>query len=168
MATYDRMEEMWGVAATHAEHHINDSILYCIQGQTRTGTIIWICIPTDQDSQSRSVRYVVQPDETDKGLDLVAPSSILIENVQRQTGTVYTGTTSAGLEAALIEMLSTLSIPLGVKMEIDDAGRPFYVWHIGASTPQQPFGLYVGTDRQLVDALKAALERLIKHCGEHE
>jgi hypothetical protein len=76
------------------------------------------------------------------------------------------GTASTPLELALIEMLASLSIPIIVKVETDDDGQPFYVWHIGASTPQQPFGLYVGTSRQLIDALSLALERLIKHVGQ--
>lgn len=44
--------------------------------------------------------------------------------------------------------------------------KPFYIWHIGESTSQQPFGLYIGTDRQLPNALKLALETLIKHLRE--
>jgi len=75
-------------------------------------------------------------------------------------------TASPGVEQALIEMLASLSIPVIVKVETDDDGQPFYVWHIGESTSQQPFGLYVGTNRQLIDALSLALERLIKHVGE--
>ena len=75
-------------------------------------------------------------------------------------------TASPGLEQALIEMLATLSIPVIVKVETDDDGQPFYVWHIGESTPQQPFGLYVGTNRRLIDALSLALEKLIKHVGQ--
>jgi hypothetical protein len=60
-------------------------------------------------------------------------------------------------------MLSTVSIPINIHIETDDDGQPYYVWFIGESTPQQPWGLYVGTDRNLTSALKLALERLIKH-----
>jgi hypothetical protein len=63
-------------------------------------------------------------------------------------------------------MLASVSIPVIVKVETDDDGQPFYVWHIGKSTSQQPFGLYVGTNRQLIDALSLALEKLIKHVGQ--
>ena len=75
-------------------------------------------------------------------------------------------TASPGLEQALIEMLATLSIPIIMKVETDDNGQPFYVWHIGESTSRQPFGLYVGTNKQLIEALSLALERLIKHVGQ--
>jgi len=75
-------------------------------------------------------------------------------------------TASPGLEQALIEMLATLSIPIIMKVETDDKGHPFYVWHIGESTSRKPFGLYVGTNKQLIDALSLALERLIKHVGK--
>ncbi len=75
-------------------------------------------------------------------------------------------TASPGLEQTLIEMLATLSIPIIMKVETDDNGQPFYVWHIGESTSRQPFGLYVGTNKQLIDALSLALERLIKHVGQ--
>ena len=73
-----------------------------------------------------------------------------------------------GLEQALIEMLATVSIPVIVKVETDNDGQPFYVWHIGESTSPQPFGLYVGTNRQLIDALSLALEKLIKHVGQQQ
>ena len=63
-------------------------------------------------------------------------------------------------------MLATLSIPIIMKVETDDNGQPFYVWYIGESTSRQPFGLYVGTNKQLIDALSLALERLIKHVGK--
>jgi hypothetical protein len=53
-----------------------------------------------------------------------------------------------------------------VKVETDDDGQPFYVWHIGESTSRQPFGLYAGTNKQLIDALSLALEKLIKHVGQ--
>jgi hypothetical protein len=75
-------------------------------------------------------------------------------------------TASPGLEQALIEMLATVSIPIIMKVETDDNGQPFYIWHIGESTSRQPFGLYVDTNRQLIDALKLALEKLIKHVGQ--
>ena len=60
-------------------------------------------------------------------------------------------------------MLTSLSIPIILKVEIDDDGQPFYVWQIGESTPTQPFGMYVGTNRKLIDALKLALEKMIQH-----
>jgi hypothetical protein len=75
-------------------------------------------------------------------------------------------TASPALEQALIEMLASLSIPVILKVETDDDSQPFYLWHIGESTSQQPFGLYVGTNRQLIDALSLALEKLIKHVGQ--
>jgi hypothetical protein len=75
-------------------------------------------------------------------------------------------TASPALEQALIEMLASLSIPVILKVETDVDSQPFYLWHIGESTSQQPFGLYVGTNRQLIDALSLALEKLIKHVGQ--
>jgi len=85
---------------------------------------------------------------------------------QQQPAAGSHSTASPGLEQALIEMLATLSIPIIVKVETDDDGQPFYIWHIGESTSRQPFGLYVGTNKQLIDALSLALERLIKHVGQ--
>jgi len=85
---------------------------------------------------------------------------------QQQQADGSHSTASPGLEQALIEMLATVSIPIIMKVETDDNGQPFYIWHIGESTSRQPFGLYVGTNRQLIDALKLALEKLIKHVGQ--
>ena len=85
---------------------------------------------------------------------------------QHQPADGSQSTGSPGGEQELIEMLTTLSIPIIMKVETDDNGQPFYVWHIGESTSRQPFGLYVGTNKQLVDALSLALERLIKHVGQ--
>ena len=165
MAAHDEMEETWGIAATHADHHINDHIHYRVDGQKRTGAIIWICAPADQAGQLLPTRYVVQPDERATGLDLVCPGTILIDEVQQQQADESHSTASPGLEQAVIQMLATISIPIIVKVETDDNGQHFYVWHIGESTPQQPFGLYAGTNRQLIDALSLALEKLIKHVG---
>lgn len=85
---------------------------------------------------------------------------------QQQPANRNHSTASPGLEQALIEMLASLSIPVIVKVETDDNSQPFYVWHIGESTSQQPFGQYVGTNRQLIEALSLALEKLIKHVGQ--
>lgn len=163
MSTNNNMEETWGIAATHAEHSMHDSISYSIEGQTRTGTIIWICAPTDQANKPRSVRYVVQPDESANSLDLVWPGNVLIDAAYNKQAHVSMASTSVGFEEALLKMLASLSIPVILKVEIDDDGQPFYIWQIGQSTPTQPFGMYVGTNRQLIDALKLALEKLIRH-----
>ncbi len=85
---------------------------------------------------------------------------------QQQPANRNHSTASPGLEQALIEMLASLSIPVIVKVETDDNSQPFYIWHIGESTSQQPFGQYVGTNRQLIEALSHALEKLIKHVGQ--
>ena len=45
---------------------------------------------------------------------------------------------------------------------IDDEGLPFYVWHLGEATPEQPFGVCVGIHRQFLGALKLAIEKAIK------
>ncbi len=168
MATNNNMEETWGVAATHAEHQMHDHISYSVEGQIRTGTIIWICAPADQANKLRSVRYIVQPDESAKSPDLIWPGNILIDAGHNKQVHASSNTAFAGLEQTLIEMLTSLSIPVILKMEIDDAGQPFYVWQIGQSTPTQPFGLYVGTNRQLIDALKLALEKLIQHASRQQ
>jgi hypothetical protein len=164
MAAHNQLEETWGAAASHAEHHIGDYIRYSIEGQARWGTIIWICAPVEQADQPRSVRYVVQPEENAPVPDLIWPGNILIGN--GQPAAERDGATNvAELEQALTEMFATLSIPIIMRMEIDDSGQPFYVWHIGESTPQQPFGLYVGMERHLLGAMKLALEKLITHLG---
>lgn len=162
MAAHNQLEETWGVAASHAEHRVGDYIRYSVEGQVRRGTIIWICAPTEQEGQPRSVRYVVQPEEGAQPPDLIWPGNILIGNGQ-PTEDHDSVANIAELEQALTEMFATLSIPIIIYPEVDDSGQPFYVWHIGESTPQQPFGMYVGMDRHLLGALKYALEKLIKH-----
>lgn len=168
MTVHDDMEKTWGVAATHAEHHISDHIRYCIEGQTRTGSIIWIFTSTEQDGQFQPIRYVVRPDGRTTDTDLICPATLLVDEAQKQQGQGSDGSASLDVQQGLIEMLATLSIPIIVKEEIDDNGNPFYVWHIGTSTLRQPFGMYVGTSRQLIDALEFALERLIKHVSQHQ
>ncbi len=105
------------------------------------------------------------PNECGTDFDLIYPGTLLINEAQHQHADESHSTASPGFEQALIEMLATVSIPIIVKKETDDNGQPFYIWHIGESTSRQPFGLYVGTNRQLIDALKLALEKLIKHVG---
>lgn len=168
MTAHDDMEKTWGGAATYAEHHIHDHIHYIRDGQTRAGTIIWICAPIEQDGQLQFVRYVVRPDGRATDTDIVYPAALLIEEPQLEEPQKSQNDEShekkaLNLPQALIERLATLTIPIILKEEIDDNGNPFYVWHIGPSTPQYPFGLYVGTSSHLLDALELALERLIKH-----
>ncbi len=155
------MEKSWGMAATHAEHRVLDSILYVRNGQRCSGTILWVCAPATCADQQQPVRYVVRPDDRMEELELVFSCNILIDEACKQERPP--ASTSCALEQALIAMLSTVSIPINIQVETDDDGQPYYVWFIGESTPQQPWGLYVGTDRNLTSALKLALERLIKH-----
>ena len=63
-------------------------------------------------------------------------------------------------------MLATLSLPIIIREEIDDEGLPFYVWHLGETTTEQPFGVCVGVDRQFSSALKLAIEKAIKGIQE--
>jgi len=65
-------------------------------------------------------------------------------------------------EQAIIDMLASLSTPIVIRKEIDDDGQPFYVWHIGEATPEQPFGVCVGVHRQFLGAMKLAMEQVIK------
>ncbi|HLI09547.1 MAG TPA: hypothetical protein VKV40_23495 [Ktedonobacteraceae bacterium] len=160
-AHHDNMEESWGVAASYAEHRVHDRILYLRDGQTCSGVVLWICAPAICSTRQQPVRYVVRPDARPNELELISSCNILIDEAYKQG--MEPVITSPTQEQALIEVLSTLSIPITVRVETDDDGLPYYVWFIGESTPQQPWGLYVGTDRNLTDALKAALERLIKH-----
>jgi hypothetical protein len=164
MAGHQSLEETWGIAAAHAEHHIGDYIRYSIEGNIRSGTILWICAPEDSENPLRAVRYVVQPEEENEiSPDLVWPGNILIDQAPQAE---EQGSAAGELEQALLELLATLSFPVTVNREIDDSGQPFYVWYIGESTPQQPFGLHVGMDRHLIGALKGALETLIRHAQQ--
>jgi hypothetical protein len=165
MAAQQHLEETWGVAAPHAEHHIDDYVRYSVEGEVRSGTIIWICAAANEAGPLRSVRYVIQPDDGAKGADLVWPGNILIGEAQQP---LEPACASTELEQALLKMLATLSIPVVVTREIDDAGQPYYVWRIGESTPAHPWGLYVGIDRQFIGALKLALEKLISHQAQQQ
>lgn len=167
MAAHNYLEEIWGRAATHAEHHVGDYIRYSVDGQVCSGTILWICAPADHESQRQPVRYVVQPEESTEAPDLILPGNILIGTAPKAVGQ-DSAAGAAELEQALLEMFATLSTPIIVYPEIDDSGQPFYVWHIGESTPQQPWGLYVGMDRHLIGALKGALEKLLKHIEQQQ
>ena len=164
MAAHNDLEETWGVAATHAEHCIGDYIRYSVDGHVRSGSILWICAPKEgQDNPLRSVRYVVQPEDSAQSHDLIWPGNILMGSRMLDEEQREADLTTSELEQALLEMCATLSIPVVLNREIDDAGQPFYTWYIGESTPQQPWGLYVGMNRHLMGALKGALEKLITH-----
>lgn len=160
MAAHDYLEETWGGAAAHAEHQVGDYIRYSVEGHARCGTVIWICAPQGQANPPRSVRYIVQPEDNAQGPDVIWPGSILIGTAPKE-GAQDASAAAAALEQALLEMCATLSIPIVIREEIDDTGQPFYVWHIGESTPQRPFGLHAGMDRHLLGALKGAMEKLI-------
>lgn len=158
-AHFDEMEEIWGLAAIHSEYQINDRISYTIEGQTRTGTIIWVCAPITIVEQHLPARYVVQHDYGEASFDIVCSGNIVIGEMHKQE--IHADPTNSGSEQAIIDMLASLSTPIVIRKEIDDDGEPFYVWYIGESTPEQPFGLCVGVHRQFLGALKLAMEKVI-------
>lgn len=161
---YDQMEEIWGMGAAHAEYHIDDRICYTLDGQTHTGTIIWVCAPTNTPGEQLPTRYIVKPETNENSYDIVLSGNIVVGETQRQVlqANIVTGVT----EQAIIDMLATLSLPIIIREEIDDEGLPFYVWHLGAETPEQPFGVCVGIHRQFLGALKLAIEKAIKGIEE--
>ena len=161
---YDQMEEIWGQGAIYSEYQIDDRIFYVIDGQTRTGTIIWACAPTNISDQQLPTRYIVQPDTNENSHHIVLSGNIVVGETQRQIlqANILTSVT----EQAIIDMLATLFLPIIIREEIDDEGLPFYVWHLGEATPEQPFGVCVGIHRQFLGALKLAIEKAIKGVQE--
>ena len=157
---YDQLEEIWGLGAVYSEYQIDDRICYTLEGQIYTGTIIWVCAPTNTLDEQLSTRYIVQPDNKESSRDIVSSGSIVVGETakQEERSKLLTGVS----EQAIIDMLATLSIPIFIREEIDDEGLPFYVWHLGESTPEQPYGACVGVHRQFSGALKLAIEKAIK------
>jgi hypothetical protein len=161
---YDQMEEIWGLAAIYSEYQIDDRICYTVEGQTRTSTIIWVCAPTTTVEQQLPIRYVIRPDDKEESLDIVLSGNIVIGETNRQE--VRSNFLTDVSEQAIIDMLATLSIPIFIREEFDDDGLPYYVWHLGESTPERPYGVCVGVHRQFSGALKLAIEKAIKGIQE--
>ncbi len=161
---YDQMEEIWGMGAAYSEYHIDDRICYTLNGQTQIGTIIWVCAPSNTPREQLPIRYIVKPETNDNCHDVVFSSNIIVGETKRQVlqANILTDIT----EQVIIDMLATLSLPIVIREEIDDEGLPFYVWHLGAATPEQPFGMCVGIHRQFLGALKLAIEKAIKGVQE--
>lgn len=157
---YEQMEEIWGLGAIYSEYQIDDRVCYTLEGQTYTGTIIWVCAPTNTLDEQLPTRYIVQPDNKENSRDIVSSGNIVVGEIHKQEArsNLLTGVS----EQAMIDMLATLSIPIFIREEIDDEGLPFYVWHLGESTPERPYGVCVGIYRQFSGALKLALEKAIK------
>src|SRR5579884_2574735 len=84
-AQYNRLEAKWGQAAHFTEHEISDLVRYSIEGQVRTGTIIWTCAPT----QGQSLRYVIQHEGANEQPDIVCPGrlSLMTHNDTRTIAT---------------------------------------------------------------------------------
>jgi len=161
---YDQMEEIWGLGAAYSEYQIDDRICYTLERQTYSGTIIWVCAPANTLDEQLPTRYVVQSDTRENSHHIVLSGNIVEGETQRQIlqANILTGVT----EQAIIDMLASLSLPIIIREEIDDEGVPFYVWHLGEATPEQPFGVYVGIHRQFLEALKLAIEKAIKGIQE--
>jgi len=157
---YDQMEEIWGLGAVYSEYQVDDRICYTLERQTYTGTIIWVCAPTNTQDEQLPTRYIVQPDNKENSRDIVSSGNIVVGEIYKQKtrSNLQTGVS----EQAIIDMLATLPIPIFIQEEIDDEGLPFYVWHLGESTPERPFGVSVGIHRQFSGALKLAIEKAIK------
>ena len=136
---YKEMEKIWGIGAEFSEYHINDRICYTLDGQTHIGTIIWVCAPSINSGEQVPIRYILKPETDERCHDVVLSSNIVVGETQRQVlqANILTGIT----EQAIIDMLATLSLPIVIREEIDDEGIPFYVWHLGEATPEQPFGV---------------------------
>jgi hypothetical protein len=161
---YDQMEEIWGLGAIYSEYQIDDRICYTLDGQQYTGTIIWVCAPTNTKNEQLPTRYIVQPDNKENSRDVVSSGNIVVGETNKQE--VRSNFLTDVSEQALIDMLATLSIPIFIREEIDNDGIPFYVWHLGEATPEQPFGVCVGIHRQFSGALKLAIEKAIKGIEE--
>ena len=161
---YEEMEKIWGVGSAYSEYHIDDRICYTLDGQTHIGTIIWVCAPSNAVDEQLPVRYIVKPETNERCHDIVLSSNIVVGETQRQIlqANILSGVT----EQAIIDMLATLSLPIVIREEFDDEGLPFYVWHLGEATPEQPFGVCVGIHRQFLGALKLAIEKAIKGVQE--
>ena len=161
---YDQMEEIWGLGAAYSEYHIDDRICYTLEGETYIGTIIWVCAPTNALDEQLPTRYIVQPETNENSHHIVLSGNIVEGETQRQIlqANILTGIT----EQSIIDMLASLSLPIFIREEIDDEGLVFYVWHLGESTPEKPFGWCVGVDRQFSGALKLAIEKAIKGVQE--
>ena len=108
-ADYDQMEEIWGLGAAYSEYQIDDRICYTLEGQTYSGTIIWVCAPTNTSDEQLPTRYIVQPDDKESSHDIVLSGNIVVGETQRQIvqANILTGVT----EQAIIDMLATLSFP---------------------------------------------------------
>lgn len=161
---YEQMEEIWGLEAAYSEHQIDDRICYTVEGQTYTGTIIWVCGPISTLDEQLPTRYIVQPANKESSHDVVLSSNIVAGEIHKQE--VCTNLLASVSEQAIIDILATLSIPIFIREEIDDEGLPFYVWHLGESTTEKPFGMCVGIHRQFSGALKLAIEKAIKGIQE--
>ena len=161
---YDQMEKIWGLRAVYSEYHIDDRICYTLEGQTYTGTIIWVCAPANTLDEQLPTRYIVQPETNEYSQHIVLSGNIVEGETQRQIfqPNILTGIT----EQAIIDILASLPLPIFIREEIDDEGLPFYVWHLGESTPEKPFGWCVGVHRQFSGALKLAIEKAIKGIQE--
>ena len=157
---YDQMEEIWGLGAIYSEYQIDDRICYTLEGQTYTGTIIWVCAPSNNLDEQLPTRYIVQPDNKENSRDIVSSGNIVVGEIYKQEERSNLLTSVS--EQAIIDILATLSIPIFIREEIDDEGLPFYVWHLGESTAERPFGVCVGVHRQFSGALKLAIEKAIK------
>ena len=75
---YDQMEEIWGLAAIYSEYQIDDRICYTLEGQTCTGTVIWVCAPTNTLNEQLPTRYIVQPDNKENSRDIVSSGNIVV------------------------------------------------------------------------------------------
>jgi hypothetical protein len=161
---YDQMEEIWGLGAIYSEYQIDDRICYTVEEQTRTGTIIWVCAPTNTVEQQLPTRYVIRPGDKEESLDIVLSGNVVVGETNEQE--VRSNFLADVSEHALIDMLATLSIPIFIREDIDDDGLPYYVWHLGESTRERPYGVCVGVHRQFSGALRLAIEKAIKGIGE--
>lgn len=79
------LEAIYGPAAPYSEHKRGDYITYTsADGERKSGTILWVCAPTEIGEVKLGLRYLIAPDEPTAFVDVALPGDVITSTQETQ------------------------------------------------------------------------------------
>ena len=82
---YEDLEATYGPAAPFSEHKRGDYITYTsAEGECKSGTILWVCAPTEIGEVKLGLRYLIAPDDPTAFVDIALPGDVITSTQKMQ------------------------------------------------------------------------------------
>jgi hypothetical protein len=79
--SFEILESLYGPLAPYSEHKRGDHITYTsAEGDRKSGTILWVCAPSEIGNVKLGLRYLIAPDEPTAFVDVALPGDVITSN----------------------------------------------------------------------------------------